>query len=80
MRGCAGVTRFARSVELMRHHGILKHKIILDGFHFVEMDSVIMYLMTPPPDKPFRCTTCHHSFRRRQDLVRHMCSTTHPRR
>ena len=38
------------------------------------------HLMAPPPDKPFQCTTCHRSFRRREDRTRHKCTTTCPRR
>ena len=38
------------------------------------------HVMAPPLHKQFICNTCHCSFRRRQDLSRHRCTTTHPQR
>ena len=31
-------------------------------------DGLNQHVMAPPLDKPFVCTTCHRSFRRRQDI------------
>ena len=38
------------------------------------------HVMAPPLHKQFICNICHRSFRRHQDLSRHRCTTTCPRR
>ena len=40
---------------------------------------LFQHVMAPPLHKQFICNTCHRSFRRRQDLSRHRCTTTRPR-
>ena len=42
--------------------------------------GLFQHVMAPPLHKQFICNTCHRSFRRRQDLSRHRCTTTRPRR
>ena len=37
------------------------------------------HVMAPPLNKLFICATCHRSFRRTQDIVKHKCTTTPPR-
>ena len=38
------------------------------------------HVIAPLLSKPFICATCHRSFRRTQDIARHKCTTSRPRR
>ena len=51
----------------------------------VELDRAKHQLVAAPLDNvgqviaSFISETCHRSFRRRQDIARHKCQTTHPK-